>query len=58
MLFPIAFYDEITKSVDEESAMDATYLVFGKALDSLQNVLISKVGCYGLDCWSNGWVNN
>lgn len=54
MLFPIAFYDGMTRSVDEGSTVDVIYLAFGKALDSVQNVLVSKVGCYGLDCWTNG----
>lgn len=54
MLFPIAFYDEMTRSVDEGSAVDVIYLAFSKTLDSLQNILVSKVGCHGLDCWTNG----
>lgn len=54
MLFPIAFYDKMTRSVDEGSAVDVIYLAFSKALDSLQNILVSKVGCHGLDCWTNG----
>lgn len=54
VLFPIAFYDEMDRSVDERSAVDVLYLAFSKALDSLQNILVSKVGCYGLGCCTNG----
>lgn len=52
MLFLIAFYDEMTRPVDGGSAVDVFYLVFSKALDSLQN-LVSDVECYGLGCWTN-----
>lgn len=58
VLFPIAFCDDMTSSVDEGSAVDLIYLAFSKALDSFQNILLPTVGCYGLDCWTNGCVNN
>lgn len=58
MLFLIAFYDEMTRPVDGGSAVDVFYLVFSMALDSLQNLLVSNVECYGLGCWTSRWVNS
>lgn len=58
MLFPIVFYDEMNRSVDERNAVDVIYLAFSKALENLRNILLSKVQCYGLHCWTNGRVNN
>lgn len=53
VLFLIACCDEMTRPVDGGSAVDVFYLVFSKALDSLQNLLVSDVECYGLGCWTN-----
>ncbi|CAM5078595.1 unnamed protein product [Eretmochelys imbricata] len=53
----IAFYDEITGSVDEEKAMDVLFLDFRKAFDTVsQRILASKLKKYGLDEWTIRWI--
>jgi len=52
----IAFYDGITGCVDEGTAVDAVYLDFSKAFDTVShNILIGKLR---LDEWSVRWIEN
>ncbi|CAM4611179.1 unnamed protein product, partial [Lepidochelys kempii] len=58
----IAFYDEITGSVDEGKAVDVLFLDFSKAFDTVSHsILVSKLRKYGLDeCtirWVESWLN-
>ncbi|CAM5130495.1 unnamed protein product, partial [Natator depressus] len=53
----IAFYDEITGSVDEGKAVDMLFLDFNKAFDTVSHsILASKLKKYGLDEWTIRWV--
>ncbi|GAB0208304.1 mitochondrial enolase superfamily member 1 [Grus japonensis] len=55
----IAFYDGMTSWVDEGKAVDAVYLDFSKAFDTIShNILISKLRKCGLDEGSVRWVEN
>ncbi|CAM5116885.1 unnamed protein product [Natator depressus] len=55
----IAFYDEITGSVDEGKAVDMLFLDFSKASDTVSHsVLASKLKKYGLDEWTIRWIEN
>ncbi|CAM5099596.1 unnamed protein product [Natator depressus] len=53
----IAFYDEITGSVDEGKAVDVLFLDFSKAFDTVSHsILASKLKKYGLDEWTIRWI--
>ncbi|CAM5123112.1 unnamed protein product [Eretmochelys imbricata] len=55
----IAFYDEITGSVDEGKAVDVLFLDFNKAFDTVSNsILASKLKKYGLDEWTIRWIES
>ncbi|CAM4709685.1 unnamed protein product [Lepidochelys kempii] len=55
----IAFYDEITGSVDEGKAVDMLYLDFSKAFDTVSHsILASKLKNYGLDEWTIRWIES
>ncbi|CAM4483022.1 unnamed protein product [Lepidochelys kempii] len=55
----IAFYDEITGSVDMGKVMDMIYLDFSKAFDTVsQSILASKLKKYGLDEWTIRWIES
>ncbi|CAM5155124.1 unnamed protein product [Natator depressus] len=55
----IAFYDEITGSVDEGKAVDVLFLDFSKAFDMVSHsILASKFKKYGLDEWTIKWVES
>ncbi|CAM4607923.1 unnamed protein product [Lepidochelys olivacea] len=55
----IAFYDEITGSVDEGKAVDVLFLDFSKAFDTVShNILVSKLKKYGLDECTIRWVES
>ncbi|CAM4569227.1 unnamed protein product [Caretta caretta] len=67
----VAFYDEITGSVDERKAVDVLFLDFSKAFDMVSHsILVSKLKKYGLDgcttrcveswldCWAQRVVIN
>ncbi|CAM5082457.1 unnamed protein product [Eretmochelys imbricata] len=55
----IAFYDEITGSVDMGKVMDMIYLDFSKAFDTVSHsILASKLKKYGLDEWTIRWIES
>ncbi|CAM4524209.1 unnamed protein product [Caretta caretta] len=55
----IAFYDEITDSVDEGKAVDVLFLDFSKAFDTVSHsILVSKLRKYGLDECTTRWVES
>ncbi|CAM5143443.1 unnamed protein product [Eretmochelys imbricata] len=55
----IAFYDEITGSVDEGKAVDVLYLDFSKVFDTVSHgILVSKLKKYGLDECTIRWVES
>ncbi|CAM4612895.1 unnamed protein product [Lepidochelys olivacea] len=55
----IAFYDEITGSVDEGKAVDVLFLDFRKAFDTVSHsILVSKLRKYGLDECTIRWVES
>ena len=46
----ISFYDKVTRLVDEGQAVDAVYLDFSKAFDTVPcNILVEKLAAHGLD---------
>ncbi|CAM5147566.1 unnamed protein product [Eretmochelys imbricata] len=55
----IAFYDEITGSVDEGKAVDMLFLDYSKAFDTVSHsILASKLKKYGLDEWTIRWIES
>ncbi|CAM4674493.1 unnamed protein product [Caretta caretta] len=55
----IAFYDEITGSVDEGKAVDVLFLDFSKAFDMVSHsILVSKLKKYGRDECTIRWVES
>ncbi|CAM5147154.1 unnamed protein product [Eretmochelys imbricata] len=55
----IAFYDEITGSVDEGKAVDVLFLDFSKAFDTVSHsILVSKLKKYVLDECTIRWVES
>ncbi|CAM5165031.1 unnamed protein product [Natator depressus] len=55
----LAFYDEITGSVDEGKAVDMLFLDFSKASDTVSHsILASKLKKYGLDEWTVRWIES
>ncbi|CAM4549155.1 unnamed protein product [Caretta caretta] len=55
----IAFYDEITGSVDEGKAVDVLFLDFSKAFDMVSHsILPRKLNKYGLDEWTIRWIES
>ncbi|CAM5088887.1 unnamed protein product [Natator depressus] len=55
----IAFYDEITGSVDEGKAMEVLFLDFSRAFDTVSHsILASKLKKYGLDEWTIRWIES
>ncbi|CAM4680883.1 unnamed protein product [Lepidochelys kempii] len=55
----IAFYDEMTGSVDEGKAVDVLFLDFSKAFDKVSHsILVSKLRKYGLDECTTRWVES
>ncbi|CAM5167636.1 unnamed protein product [Natator depressus] len=55
----IAFYDEITGSVDEGKAVYVLFLDFSKAFDTVSHsILAGKLKKYGLDEWTIRWIES
>ncbi|CAM5148049.1 unnamed protein product [Natator depressus] len=55
----IAFYDDITGSVDEGKAVDVLFLDFSKAFDTVSHsILASKLKKYGLGEWTIRWIES
>ncbi|CAM4538200.1 unnamed protein product [Lepidochelys olivacea] len=55
----IAFYDEITGSVDEGKVVDVLFLDFSKVFDTVsRSILASKSKKYGLDEWTIRWIES
>ncbi|CAM5088331.1 unnamed protein product [Eretmochelys imbricata] len=55
----IAFYHEITGSVDEGKAVDVLLLDFSKAFDTVSHsILASKLKKYGLEEWTIRWIES
>ena len=54
----VAFYDGITGWVDVGRAVDAIYLDFSKAFDTVFHTLITKLRKRGTDEWTVRWVEN
>ncbi|CAM4368098.1 unnamed protein product [Caretta caretta] len=55
----IAFYDEITGSVDEGKAVDLLFLDISKAFDTVSHsILASNLKKYGLDECTRRWVES
>ncbi|CAM5142384.1 unnamed protein product, partial [Natator depressus] len=58
-IYLIAFYDEITGSVDEGKAANMFFLDFSKAFDTVSHsILASKLKKYELDEWTIRWVES
>ncbi|CAM4642708.1 unnamed protein product [Caretta caretta] len=55
----IAFFDEVSGSVDEGKAVDVLFLDFSKAFDMVSHsILASKLKKYGLDEWTIRWIES
>ncbi|GAB0206463.1 mitochondrial enolase superfamily member 1 [Grus japonensis] len=57
----ISFYDQATCLADEGKAVDAIYLDFSKAFDTVSHsILLEKLAAHGLDrctlCWVKNWL--
>ncbi|CAM4648414.1 unnamed protein product [Lepidochelys kempii] len=54
----IAFYDEITGSVDVGKAVDVLFLDFSKAFDTVSHSILASKLKYGLDEWTRRWIES
>jgi len=55
----ISFYDQGTRLVDEEKAVNVVYLDFNKAFDTVpHNILLEKLAARGLDECTLRWIKN
>jgi len=54
-----AFHDDMTGWTDERRAVDALYLDFSKAFDTVShNILLKKLRKCRLDEWLVRWIEN
>jgi len=55
----ISFYAQVTRLVDEGTAVDVIYLDFSKAFDSVpHSKLLEKLAAHGLDGCTLHWIKN
>ncbi|KAK4813674.1 LOW QUALITY PROTEIN: hypothetical protein QYF61_017641 [Mycteria americana] len=54
----ISFYDKVICLVDEGKAVDAVYLEFSKAFDTVSHSILEKLAAHGLDGCPLLWVKN
>ena len=55
----VAFYDQVTKSLEAGVAVDIVFLDFRKAFDTLSHpILIKKLGNCAVDAYTVRWVAN
>ena len=55
----VAFYDQVTKSLDAGVAVDTVFLDFRRAFDTVSHpILIQKLGDCGVDTYTVKWVPN
>ncbi|KAJ7415778.1 hypothetical protein WISP_76179 [Willisornis vidua] len=55
----ISFYDQVTRLVDEEKALDVVYLDFSKAFDTVShNMPLEKLAAHSLDRGTLSWVKS
>jgi len=54
-----SFYDQVTRLVDKEKAVDVVYLDFSKAFDTVpHSILLEKLAAHGLDGSTLHWIKN
>jgi len=55
----ISFYDQVTRLVDEEKAVDVVCLDFSKAFDTVpHSILLEKLAAHGLGGCTLHWIKN
>ena len=54
----ICFYDPVKCLVDDRKIVDALYLDFSKAFNTVSRGILEKQAACGLDRYTLGWVRN